>query len=252
MVLEDGRIIEEDVPEVTVDTIEDTQSHDEDGDEDRRHFYNDNWATTPRDTWSATGDVLSEKNQRNIYTKNIQEKSVTTASAKNMGDISSKDVDKIIRHGKRTRQFIRAHDDDSSSTDPVSIPAKVIHTGKSNRVLVDREDIREINRMHDGKVQTERHVTREMIEDAGNETPEEGDSTEETESRDGDRVQEIYNFFWVILGFETILELTLSNTSLTKVFVVYFYQKTGAPHPVCWSKLFVSGLKLHFPSFFRL
>ena len=232
--MEDGRIIEEDVPEVTVDTIEDTQSHDEDGDEDRRHFYNDNWATTPRDTWSATGDVLSEKNQRNIYTKNIQEKSVTTASAKNMGDISSKDVDKIIRHGKRTRQFIRAHDDDSSSTDPVSIPAKVIHTGKSNRVLVDREDIREINRMHDGKVQTERHVTREMIEDAGNETPEEGDSTEETESRDGDRVQEIYHFFWVILGFETILELTLSNTSLTKAFVVYFDQKTGAPHTVCW------------------
>ena len=181
--MEDGRIIEEDVPEVTVDTIEDTQSHDEDGDEDRRHFYNDNWATTPRDTWSATGDVLSEKNQRNIYTKNIQEKSVTTASAKNMGDISSKDVDKIIRHGKRTRQFIRAHDDDSSSTDPVSIPAKVI---------------REINRMHDGKVQTERHVTREMIEDAGNETPEEGDSTEETESRDGDRVHEIYHF--LLLG----------------------------------------------------
>jgi hypothetical protein len=27
-----------------------------------------------------------------------------------------------------------------------------------------------------------------MIEDTGNETPEEGDSTEETESRDGDRV----------------------------------------------------------------
>ena len=218
--MEDGRIIEEDVPEVTVDTIEDTQSHDEDGDEDRRHFYNDNWATTPRDTWSATGDVLSETNQRNIYTKNIQAKSVTTASAKNMGDISSKDVDKIIRHGKRTRQFIRAHDDDSSSTDPISIPAKVIHTGKSNRVLVDREDIREINRMHDGKVQTERHVTREMIEDAGNETPEEGDSTEETESRDGDRVQKIYHFFWVILGFETILEFTLTNTYLTKALTI--------------------------------
>jgi hypothetical protein len=185
VVLEDGRIIEESDPEVTVDTVEDTQSHDEDGDEDRR-LYDNNWPTTSRDNWS--GDVLSETNQRNVYTKNIQERSVTTASAKNLGDISSKDVDKVIRHGKRTRQFIRNHDDDSSSTDPVSIPAKVIHTGKSNKVLIDREDVREINRMHDGKVKTERHVTREMIEDGGAETPEEGDSTEETESRDGDRV----------------------------------------------------------------
>jgi hypothetical protein len=50
-----------------------------------------------------------------------QESSVTTASAKNLGDISSKDVDKVIRQGKRTRQFIRSHDDDSSSTDPVSV-----------------------------------------------------------------------------------------------------------------------------------
>ena len=184
VVLEDGRVIEESDPEVTVDTVEDVQSHDEDGDEDRRHF--DNWATVPRDSWA--GDVLSEKNQRNTYTKKIQEHSVTTASAKNLGDISSKDVDKVIRQGKRTRQFIRTHDDDSSSTDPVSIPAKVIHTGQSNRVLIDREDVREISRMHEGKVKTERHVTREMIDDGGSETPEEGDSTEETESRDGDRV----------------------------------------------------------------
>ena len=185
--LEDGRIIEESDPEITVDTVEDTQSHDEDGDEDRKHF--GNWATVPRDSWA--GDVLSEKNQRNTFTKNIQEKSVTTASARNLGDISSTDVDKVIRQGKRTRQFIRSQDDDSSSTDPVSIPAKVIHKSQSNKVLVDREDVREVSRMHEGKVKTERHVTREMIEDDGNDTPEEGDSTEETESRDGDRV----NFF---------------------------------------------------------
>jgi hypothetical protein len=33
-----------------------------------------------------------------------------------------------------------------------------------------------------------------MIEDGGAETPEEGDSTEETESRDGDRVFIWHNF----------------------------------------------------------
>ena len=35
MVLEDGRIIEEGEPEVTVDTVEDVESHSDDGEEDR-------------------------------------------------------------------------------------------------------------------------------------------------------------------------------------------------------------------------
>merc|ERR1719340_457503 len=34
-VLEDGRVIEEDDPEVTVDTVEDVESHSDDGTEDR-------------------------------------------------------------------------------------------------------------------------------------------------------------------------------------------------------------------------
>jgi hypothetical protein len=244
VVLEDGRIIEESEPEITVDTVEDTQSHDEDGDEDRRYF--DSLATVPRDSWS--GDILSEKNQRNTYKKNIQERTVTTASARNLGDISAKDVDKVIRHGKRTRQFIRSHDDDSSSTDPLSIPAKVIHTGQSNRMLVDREDVREVSRMHEGKVKTERHVTREMIEDAGEDTPEDGDSTEETESRDGDRVhlrsvrvfehrlgKPLGSMLCVIPGAHPSIESY--NAS-----VVNFYNATGSL--ACFkNKIFSSTLK---------
>ena len=35
VVLEDGRIIEEGEPEVTVDTVEDVESHSDDGEEDR-------------------------------------------------------------------------------------------------------------------------------------------------------------------------------------------------------------------------
>lgn len=35
VVLEDGRVIVEDAPEVTVDTVEDRQSHEDEGEEDR-------------------------------------------------------------------------------------------------------------------------------------------------------------------------------------------------------------------------
>ncbi len=37
VVLEDGRVIEEDDPEITVDTIEDTQSHSDSADEEATH-----------------------------------------------------------------------------------------------------------------------------------------------------------------------------------------------------------------------
>jgi hypothetical protein len=51
VVLEDGRVIEEDDPEIIVDTIEDVQSHDEDDDEARQHYFNQNFATTPKERW---------------------------------------------------------------------------------------------------------------------------------------------------------------------------------------------------------
>ena len=38
VVLEDGRVIEEDLPEVTVDTVEDIQSHSDDCDDDIKNI----------------------------------------------------------------------------------------------------------------------------------------------------------------------------------------------------------------------
>ena len=39
VVLEDGRVIEEDDPEITVDTVEDTQSHSDTADEEATHVH---------------------------------------------------------------------------------------------------------------------------------------------------------------------------------------------------------------------
>jgi hypothetical protein len=201
VVLEDGRIIEEDEPEVTVDTVEDVESHSDDGEEDRHIIggwggsydasralqttspsVNGGGQVTP---WKPGGNILGENLKRNTYTTDVQKRSYSTTSATNLGDIKKKDVNKIIKEGRNSKTFIRPYDDtDSSGT--VNIPPKVVHTNSNRKRIVDREDIQEVHRMQDGVVKTDRYVTRECVEDKGDETPEEGDSTD-TESNDGDK-----------------------------------------------------------------
>ena len=71
MVLEDGRIIEEGEPEVTVDTVEDVESHSDDGEEDRhivggwsRQFHPDRalQAPQPGTYFTHTYHAMQNKN----------------------------------------------------------------------------------------------------------------------------------------------------------------------------------------------
>ena len=72
--------------------------------------------------------------------------------------------------------------------DPGKINAKVIHKDGSRKKTIDVEDVQEIDQMNpQGQLRTHRIVNREFIEDNEEETPSDGESTEETESRDGDR-----------------------------------------------------------------
>ena len=197
LVLEDGRIIEEDEPEVTVDTIEDVESHSDDGDEDRNivggfngsydasralQTTNGNGQVT---AWKPGGNILGEDLKRNTYTTDIQSRSYSTTSATNLGDIKKSDINKIIKQGRNSKAFIRPYDDTDSSG-AVDLAPKVTHKNSNRKRIVDREDIQEIHRMQDGVVKTDRYVSRECVEDKGEETPEEGDSTD-TESNDGDK-----------------------------------------------------------------
>jgi len=201
LVLEDGRIIEEDEPEVTVDTVYDDESHSDDGEEDRHIIggfggsydpsralqttsstVNGNTQVTP---WKPGGNILGEDLKRNTYTTDVQKRSYSTTSATNVGDIKKSDINKIIKMGKNSKTLIRPYDDtDSSGT--INLAPKVTHKNSNRKRIVDREDIQEVHRMQDGVVKTDRYVNRECIEDQGEETPEEGDSTD-TESHDGDK-----------------------------------------------------------------
>ena len=136
--------------------------------------------------WAPGYNVVGEKQQRNIHTHKVDKKSVTTACANNLGDLSKKDIDAVIKRGKKASSLARTKDYEGEN--PGKIPARIVHKDANRQKTVDVEDVREINsRNAQGQSRTQRLVNREVIDDQEDETPSDGESTEETESRDGDR-----------------------------------------------------------------
>jgi len=182
VVLEDGRVIQEDVPEVTVDTTEDRQSHVESDIEDR-DIANDDWVPVIANGNDNGSNVVGDRNFRNTRTRDVLQESSTTAAAQNIGELTATDVDKVIQYGRDVRGLARRFEEHDRA---VAIPAKMTHKNKTHKRTVDREDIREVDVMHNGSTRTDRYVKREVIEDDLGQTPEEGSSTDGDESYDGD------------------------------------------------------------------
>ena len=80
VVLEDGRVIQEDAPEVTVDTTEDRQSHVESDVEDRDIADND-WMPVSITNGDDSHNIVGDRHFRNTRTKDILNTSSTTAAA---------------------------------------------------------------------------------------------------------------------------------------------------------------------------
>ena len=51
--------------------------------------------------WAPGYNVVGEKLKRNTTTNQVSERSITTASASNLGDVKVKDIDGIINRGKK-------------------------------------------------------------------------------------------------------------------------------------------------------
>ena len=188
VVLDDGRVITEDAPEVTLDVTEDRQSHEESGDEDRHISGGADWRYGNGNGNGAVSkydaNVLGEKFQRNVRTHAVNQNSVTTAAANNLGELRNEDVDKVLKYGRDVRSLAKpynGHDNGNALT----VPARIVHKNKLSDRTVDTEDVREVSRMQNGRPVTDRYVTREVVRDDGRETPEEGSSTED-ESYDAD------------------------------------------------------------------
>lgn len=185
VVLEDGRVIEEDVPEITVDTTEDIRT-DEDDVTEGKNMVPAYYTSPLARSWVRGDKILSEKCQTNINTKALSENSITTASGTNLGDLSVKDIDKVVQQGRSVKSLVRAYDTEDDLTSAVALQSQILSQSANRRKTVDKENIREINHIHDGKVRTDRFVTREVIEDKDSDTPEGGSSDDESVARNGD------------------------------------------------------------------
>ena len=58
-------------------------------------------ASTVISPWAPGYNVVGEKLKRNTTTNQVSERSITTASASNLGDVKVKDIDGIINRGKK-------------------------------------------------------------------------------------------------------------------------------------------------------
>jgi hypothetical protein len=173
LVLEDGRVVEDELPQVTVDTTEDKQTFETDHDEERQ---------VERDLahvgvggiskFSTAGGLLvGDKFTSVKKTQDVRENEVRTEAVQNMGDIANRDVEKVFKKNEDIRKFLRK----PKNNQQVAVAPRTVYTKKNHRTVTDKEDVSERNWLHNGKMQNERIRTEEHVEYDSDDTPDDGD-----------------------------------------------------------------------------
>ncbi len=99
--------------------------------------------------------MVGERFQRKINTRDVRQRSSTSAAARNLGEISRQDVDRVVQDGRDVRRFVRPYDDREDRA--LMLPARVVHRDSAHRRRVDKEDAHEVDRrMQNGKLRTDR------------------------------------------------------------------------------------------------
>ena len=89
VVLEDGRVMEEEIPTVTVDTTTDKQTFETEQDEERNLEGDGNTMLTSR-FYTSGGVLVGDKFTRVKKINDVRENLVKTAAMQNIGDIATK------------------------------------------------------------------------------------------------------------------------------------------------------------------
>jgi len=179
VVLQDGRVVEEEVPTVTLDTTQDMQTFETDHDEDRKVEEGSGMDLLQSKFPSKSGLLVGDKFTSVKKIQDVKENTVTTEAATNMGDIRSKDLVKVFKEKEDIRKFLRKNDKTGTElVRPTTVASK-----RNHRVVTDKEDIQERNWLNDGKMQNERIKTEEHIEYDSDDTPDSGASSTSVSSR---------------------------------------------------------------------
>merc|ERR1711923_509419 len=109
LVLEDGRVLDEDIPIVTLDTTENKEIFETDHDEER-----DNRDYNKRAEMNTGDKVMTLKT-----TKDVKENVTKTEASHNIGSIANRDIPTIMRDKKRLGKVIRTEKSQSRELVPV-------------------------------------------------------------------------------------------------------------------------------------
>jgi len=177
LVLEDGRVLDEDVPIVTLDTTENKEIFETDHDETRDSpDYNKRRETN-------IGDKVTTLKT----TKDVKENVTKTEASQNMGSIANRDIAVVLRDKNRLNKVLRTQQRPHSSYNSyemavIPIPV-VVESSRSHKRVTDTEHVNERNVMRGGRVISERlrREEHEEYESGQSETSDEGEDFERIE-----------------------------------------------------------------------
>lgn len=176
LVLEDGRVLDEDVPIVTLDTTENKEIFETDHDETRDSLdYNKRRETN-------IGDKVTTLRT----TKDVKENVTKTEASQNMGSIANRDIAVVLRDKNRLSKVLRPQRPHSSynSYEMAVIPIPVVvEASRSHKRVTDTERVNERSVMRGGRVVSERvrREEHEEYESGQSETSDEGEDFERIE-----------------------------------------------------------------------
>ena len=183
ILLGDGRVLEDEVPETVRDTVEDTHLLEEE------HLENTRDRIVPRVIhWRKNNNIIDDSYNRTINTHDVKENLIKTASTQNLGPVSKRVIEKALKDKRPMREVIeqdqrerssrrkhrehrehrshrhnnQQHNSSSNVKHEIVAKPKVIYSSKSHKKIIDTEDVHNISRMLDnGKVLTETFRTQE-------------------------------------------------------------------------------------------
>merc|ERR1719193_2813057 len=171
VVLEDGRVVEEELPTITNDTTQDKQTFETDHDEERKVDKSSGLDLLNSKFNSRSGMLVGDKLTSVKKIQDVKENMMKTEACQHMGDIKPKDLNRALRNKEDIRKYLKK--DERSKA--VALPRTVM-TKRNHRVITDKEDIQEPNWLNDGKMQNERIRTEEHIEYDSDDTKDSGSS----------------------------------------------------------------------------
>jgi len=160
LVLEDGRVLDEEVPTVTIDRTEDKQIFETDHDEERDLLKDENEKAVKSTFHTDRGVHIGDKFRTVKTTKDVKENVTRTEAVQNIGNIRSREVETALSDKKNIEKFIQKSDRDQQ----VVVSPKTVFHERKHHIVTDKEDMQERNWMSGGKLKKERIVNEEHIE----------------------------------------------------------------------------------------